>query len=159
MLCREMKGLRCALLPFPPQHAKGHQELQEQRSPFGSSRGLSGPSGRIRRFESGTIPAEALIALLFLLPSLDICTMNSVDYSPRDLLGYGETTPDPQWPGGAKIAISLVVNYEEGSEVSFGLWVGESLHLRAYIQRSWHSIMETRRQRRAATRWAQDSSR
>ncbi|KZO95454.1 carbohydrate esterase family 4 protein [Calocera viscosa TUFC12733] len=43
-------------------------------------------------------------------------TKNSTEYTPRDLVGYGGTTPDPQWPGGAKIAISLVLNYEEGSE-------------------------------------------
>ncbi|KAJ1549524.1 hypothetical protein HK405_014204 [Cladochytrium tenue] len=34
----------------------------------------------------------------------------------RDLAGYGATTPDPAWPGGAHIAISFVVNYEEGGE-------------------------------------------
>lgn len=45
--------------------------------------------------------------------------MNTLEYSPRDLVGYGEHPPHPRWPGGAKIAISLVVNYEEGSEVSF----------------------------------------
>lgn len=36
----------------------------------------------------------------------------------RDLRGYGENTPDPQWPGGAKIAVQIVVNYEEGGENS-----------------------------------------
>ncbi|NYS25915.1 allantoinase PuuE [Rhodobacteraceae bacterium 2376] len=35
---------------------------------------------------------------------------------PRNLTGYGATPPDPRWPGGAKIAISLVLNYEEGGE-------------------------------------------
>ncbi len=35
---------------------------------------------------------------------------------PRDLLGYGANPPDARWPGEAKIAISLVVNYEEGGE-------------------------------------------
>ena len=35
---------------------------------------------------------------------------------PRDLLGHGETPPDPRWPGGARVAISLVLNYEEGGE-------------------------------------------
>ncbi|AZG44054.1 allantoinase PuuE [Gordonia insulae] len=35
---------------------------------------------------------------------------------PRDMVGYGATTPDPQWPGGAKIAVQFVLNYEEGSE-------------------------------------------
>ncbi|MRX49302.1 allantoinase PuuE [Paracoccus sp. S-4012] len=36
----------------------------------------------------------------------------------RDMRGYGEVTPDPQWPGGARIAVSLVLNYEEGGENS-----------------------------------------
>ncbi|MDG2286303.1 MAG: allantoinase, partial [Alphaproteobacteria bacterium] len=39
-----------------------------------------------------------------------------LDRYPRDMLGYGATPPDPQWPGGAKIAVQFVVNYEEGGE-------------------------------------------
>ncbi|MGY6703616.1 allantoinase PuuE [Roseinatronobacter sp.] len=35
---------------------------------------------------------------------------------PRNLTGYGATPPNAAWPGGAKIAISLVLNYEEGGE-------------------------------------------
>ena len=35
---------------------------------------------------------------------------------PRDLHGYGRTPPDPRWPGGAKIAVQFVVNFEEGGE-------------------------------------------
>ena len=35
---------------------------------------------------------------------------------PRDFHGHGPTPPDARWPGGAKIAISLVLNYEEGGE-------------------------------------------
>ncbi|MGB8812295.1 MAG: allantoinase PuuE [Paracoccaceae bacterium] len=35
---------------------------------------------------------------------------------PRDFLGYGANPPDAAWPGGAKIAVSLVLNYEEGGE-------------------------------------------
>ncbi len=35
---------------------------------------------------------------------------------PRDLTGYGRTPPDPKWPGGARIAVQFVVNYEEGGE-------------------------------------------
>ena len=31
---------------------------------------------------------------------------------PRDMIGYGRTTPDPQWPGDAKIAVQFVLNYE-----------------------------------------------
>jgi allantoinase len=37
---------------------------------------------------------------------------------PRDLVGYGESPPHPQWPGNARIAINFVMNYEEGSEYS-----------------------------------------
>jgi len=34
----------------------------------------------------------------------------------RDLRGYGREPPDPQWPGGAFVAVQVVVNYEEGGE-------------------------------------------
>jgi len=44
----------------------------------------------------------------------------------RDLVGYGRNVPQIQWPGGAKIAVSLVVNYEEGAEYS--LADGDSHH-------------------------------
>lgn len=36
----------------------------------------------------------------------------------RDLTGYGRTTPNPRWPGGARIAVQIVLNYEEGGENS-----------------------------------------
>jgi putative urate catabolism protein len=35
---------------------------------------------------------------------------------PRDLIGYGRNPPDPRWPGGARIAVQFVLNYEEGGE-------------------------------------------
>ena len=35
---------------------------------------------------------------------------------PRDMVGYGRNTPDPKWPGEAKIAVQFVINYEEGGE-------------------------------------------
>jgi allantoinase len=34
----------------------------------------------------------------------------------RDLVGYGPTPPDAQWPNGARIAVQFVINYEEGAE-------------------------------------------
>jgi len=34
------------------------------------------------------------------------------------MIGYGEKPPNPQWPGGARIAVQIVMNYEEGSEYS-----------------------------------------
>ncbi|MGX0875684.1 OHCU decarboxylase [Roseovarius sp. MBR-154] len=35
---------------------------------------------------------------------------------PRDLRGHGPNAPDPHWPGGARIAVQFVLNYEEGGE-------------------------------------------
>ncbi|WBU52686.1 allantoinase PuuE [Paracoccus sp. SCSIO 75233] len=37
---------------------------------------------------------------------------------PRDMRGYGANPPDPKWPGGAKVAVQFVLNYEEGGENS-----------------------------------------
>ena len=36
--------------------------------------------------------------------------------SPRDLVGYEGSPPDPHWPEEASIAVQFVLNYEEGSE-------------------------------------------
>jgi len=36
--------------------------------------------------------------------------------APRDFIGYGANPPDPKWPGGARLALNFVINYEEGSE-------------------------------------------
>ena len=41
----------------------------------------------------------------------------TTDY-PRDMVGYGRTPPDPGWPGGARLALQFVINYEEGGESS-----------------------------------------
>jgi OHCU decarboxylase len=35
---------------------------------------------------------------------------------PRDLVGYGRNPPHPRWPDGARIAVQIVINYEEGGE-------------------------------------------
>jgi allantoinase len=35
---------------------------------------------------------------------------------PRDLVGYGRNPPHAHWPGGARIALQFVLNYEEGGE-------------------------------------------
>lgn len=34
----------------------------------------------------------------------------------RDMRGYGANPPDPDWPGGARVAVQVVLNYEEGGE-------------------------------------------
>ncbi|MDP5336885.1 MAG: allantoinase PuuE [Paracoccaceae bacterium] len=35
---------------------------------------------------------------------------------PRNMIGYGAHPPRAQWPGGAKVAVQFVLNYEEGGE-------------------------------------------
>ena len=45
---------------------------------------------------------------------------------PRDLVGYGEKSFNPQWPNNAKIAVSFVINYEEvrcTSIAVYGFWL------------------------------------
>jgi allantoinase len=42
--------------------------------------------------------------------------MTASEPYPRDLVGYGSRVPHPHWPGEAHIAVSLVLNYEEGGE-------------------------------------------
>src|SRR5437868_63581 len=34
----------------------------------------------------------------------------------RDYKGYGENPPHPRWPGKARLAVQVVLNYEEGGE-------------------------------------------
>ena len=42
--------------------------------------------------------------------------MTGTDNYPRDLRGFGPQPPDPRWPDGARVAVSIVINYEEGGE-------------------------------------------
>ncbi|MFQ5426385.1 MAG: polysaccharide deacetylase family protein [Gaiellales bacterium] len=37
---------------------------------------------------------------------------------PRDYLGYGRSRPDPGWPGGARLAVSINLNFEGGGEAN-----------------------------------------
>ena len=43
-------------------------------------------------------------------------TVSAASRYPRDLAGYGGNPPDPRWPGGARVAVQFVVNFEEGGE-------------------------------------------
>jgi hypothetical protein len=36
----------------------------------------------------------------------------------RNLKGYGRARPNIVWPNGARVAVSLVVNFEEGAELA-----------------------------------------
>lgn len=51
--------------------------------------------------------------------------MDTLDFKPgplpeyeldRNMVGYGENPVDPEWPNGARIAVSFILNYEEGGE-------------------------------------------
>ena len=42
----------------------------------------------------------------------------------RELIGYGEQPPKVRWANHAKVAIQIVVNYEEGSEKTFAMGDG-----------------------------------
>jgi peptidoglycan/xylan/chitin deacetylase (PgdA/CDA1 family) len=50
----------------------------------------------------------------------------NMDHLARDFVGYGRCPPNPYWPGGARLAVNIVVNYEEGSEASFADGDGET---------------------------------
>jgi len=42
--------------------------------------------------------------------------MDSPEQYPRDLIGYGARPPAVRWPQAARVAVSFVLNYEEGGE-------------------------------------------
>jgi putative urate catabolism protein len=42
--------------------------------------------------------------------------MTNKDHYPRNLQGYGCNLPKVEWPGGARVAVQFVINYEEGAE-------------------------------------------
>lgn len=46
----------------------------------------------------------------------------------RDLRGYGRARPDIVWPNGARVAVSLVVNFEEGAELAIEQGDAETEH-------------------------------
>lgn len=47
--------------------------------------------------------------------------VDGVPGPPRELVGYGEHPPIVRWKDGAKVAVQIVVNYEEGSEKTFAM--------------------------------------
>ncbi len=36
----------------------------------------------------------------------------------RDMIGYADQPPDPEWPVGKRLVLNFAINYEEGSEPS-----------------------------------------
>ncbi|WVQ83403.1 hypothetical protein IAT38_005544 [Cryptococcus sp. DSM 104549] len=60
---------------------------------------------------------------------------------PRDFVGYGLDKPTEQWPGGKKIAVSFVLNYEEGAEHT--PWNGDDTSC-AYLHELHYDRPETK---------------
>jgi putative urate catabolism protein len=67
---------------------------------------------------------------------------------PRDLVGYGRNPPHVDWPGGARVAVQFVLNYEEGAEASVlhgdpgsEMFLSEIIGAQAYTAR--HMSMES----------------
>jgi peptidoglycan/xylan/chitin deacetylase (PgdA/CDA1 family) len=59
-------------------------------------------------------------------PQFFMTTDIPVDGPPRELVGYGEDPPKVRWENDAKVAVQIVVNYEEGSEKTFAMGDGEN---------------------------------
>src|SRR3982751_4839475 len=55
-------------------------------------------------------------------------TYDSTALYPRDLAGYGRHPPHAQWPDGARVAVQIVLNYEEGAERSILHGDGQAEH-------------------------------
>ncbi|MEY4416113.1 MAG: allantoinase PuuE [Pseudomonadota bacterium] len=52
------------------------------------------------------------------MPDLPVPNAPSSPAYPRDLRGHGRCPPPADWPGGARVAVQFVLNYEEGGENS-----------------------------------------
>ncbi|HET9126289.1 MAG TPA: polysaccharide deacetylase family protein [Solirubrobacteraceae bacterium] len=44
-----------------------------------------------------------------------------VEGPPREIVGYGERPPKVEWKNGARVAVQIVINYEEGSEKTYAM--------------------------------------
>ncbi|MFT8246658.1 polysaccharide deacetylase family protein [Roseomonas sp. BN140053] len=53
----------------------------------------------------------------------------------RDLAGYRGRPPNIRWPGGARLAVSVVVNVEEGAELSIGAGDERNEHIYEAVER------------------------
>ena len=61
---------------------------------------------------------------------------------PRELVGYGEFPPKIKWPGEAKVAVQIILNYEEGSEKTYAMGddVNEDLYELPYKQEGMRDL-------------------
>ena len=71
--------------------------------------------GESRRQSSGCLAAHGIFQVL----GLSAVAMRGHHQPARDFIGYGRNAPKVIWPNGAKVAINLVLVYEEGAEYSW----------------------------------------
>lgn len=64
----------------------------------------------------------------------------------RDLVGYGEDPPAVSWPGGARVAVSVALNYEEGAERSIA--AGDEVEEDVRVFGTWSAPTDQRSQMR-----------
>jgi peptidoglycan/xylan/chitin deacetylase (PgdA/CDA1 family) len=55
--------------------------------------------------------------------------------SDRDFVGYAKDMPDFRWPGGHRLAVSVVVNVEEGAELSLAAGDEANEHIYEAVER------------------------
>ena len=60
---------------------------------------------------------------------------NETQPSERDYRGYGDSPPPVRWPGGARLALSVVVNFEEGAELSLARGDERNEHIYEAVER------------------------
>lgn len=84
---------------MPEAHHRRLRQLHSSLDPLGAAAGGAAAGG-----------SAALSLALPPLPTWQLGT------GPRDLEGYGASPSNARWPNGAKVAVSLVLNIEEGSE-------------------------------------------
>ena len=88
---------------------------------FGMATGYS--SGAVRMVSLARPPVHGRMSYHFI--SVDVPSACSIytttmskyqaEWLEREFEGYGLHTPDPQWPGGAKVCVSFVVQYNMGA--------------------------------------------
>lgn len=68
--------------------------------------------------------------------------MQTFEGPDRDLVGYGRSVPRVRWPDGARVAVSFVMNWEEGSEHSY--WAGDGRNTVGMSETPGHTPADVR---------------
>jgi peptidoglycan/xylan/chitin deacetylase (PgdA/CDA1 family) len=114
---------RCALITLMYQTQR-RRALQRRTRRHRQGAGRQDEERAVQLMDEHLTHVEASLTFDRKLPTHDICDgplMTQPIYDttlpyPRDLVGYGRNPPHASWPGGARIAVQFVLNYEEGGE-------------------------------------------